>query len=355
MCVMIALLHLVGIGSLMLALVAFQDRTTSRWVAAGFLALGVAALLLGRVLTVYFRYREAFVEARRGARKVAREHRKQGCTGYVPRSREALFIRRLVPGARRREEEAFQRLIHAIEPHVRELAARRERLTNREYGREDASAWQRKLGEFMEGVILGDVDEADLDRAVPFVYRWYPEVRQDDARATRYGRWDRRMYCAPDGHLASVIDRMVAEYMASEPYRMAAAEADELDGNSYELHCAHVLRKCGWTAEVMGGSGDQGADIIAERGRTRVVIQCKKYSKSVGNKAVQEAIGGQAMYRAHAAAVVSNAPFTKGAEELARMTKVLLLHHTELLSLDARLAAMGVLKPDRTHPAGETA
>jgi hypothetical protein len=352
---MIGLLHLLGFGSLALALVAFLDPATSRWVGAGFLAGAVAALLLARVLKVYLRYRDAFADARRGARKVAREHRRQGCVGYVPRSREALWIRRLVPGARRREDEAFQRLFHAIEPHVRELAAKRERLTKREYGREDASAWQRKLGAFMEEVLLPEVDAADLDRAVPFAYRWYPEVRQDDARATRYGRWDRRMYCAPDGRLASLIDRMVADYMASAPYRMAAADAEALDGNGYELHCAHVLRECGWTAEVMGGSGDQGADIIAERGRTRVVIQCKKYSKAVGNKAVQEAIGGQAMYRAHAAAVVSNAPYTKGAEELARMTKVLLLHHTELLSLDARLAEMGVLKPDRARPAGEPA
>jgi hypothetical protein len=202
----------------------------------------------------------------------------------------------------------------------------------------------------MQDVVLEEVSEADLDRAVPFVYRWYPEARQDDARATRHGRWAQRMYCAPDGPLAGIIDRMVLDYMDSEPYRMAAVDADALDGGSYELHCAHVLRGCGWKAELMGGSGDQGADVIAERGRTRVVIQCKKYSRTVGNKAVQEVIAGKMMYRAHAAAVVSNASFTKGARELAAMTKVLLLHHTELLSLDARLTEMGVLKPEPVEP-----
>jgi hypothetical protein len=346
---MTALLQLIGFGALALALVAFQDRDSSRWTAAGLLALGVAALLLARALSVYFRYREAFVEARREAARLAREDRKAGYTGFVPRSREALLLRRLVPGARRREEEAFERLFLAIDPHVPELAAKRERFTRHEYGREDRSGWDRKLGEFMEAVVLEEVAAADLDRAVPFVYRWYPGVAQDDARATRYGHWHRRMYCDPSGRLAEVIERMVTEYMESDQYRMAAVDADELDADSYELHCARVLRECGWKAELTGGSGDQGADVIAERGRVRVVIQCKKYSRSVGNKAVQEAVGGKMMYRAHAAAVVSNAPYTRGAVELARMTRVLLLHHTELLSLDKKLAELGLLKEEATE------
>lgn len=351
---MIALLQLVGYGSLLLAFVAFMDQTGSRWLVAGFLGLSAASLLLARILKVYLRYREAFGDARRGARKLAREHRKQGYTGFVPRSREALLLRRLVPGARRREEEASERLYRAVEPHVPELASKRERLMKQEFGREDASLWRRKLADFMETVVLDEVAEADLDRAVPFVYRWYPEVRQDDARATRYGHWHRRMYCSPDGELAEIIDTMVSDYMASDRYRMAAADADELDADGYELHCAHVLRECGWKAEVMGGSGDQGVDVIAERGKTRIAIQCKKYSRSVGNKAVQEVIGGQMMYRAQAAVVVSNASYTRGAQELARMTRVLLLHHTELLSLDAKLVEIGVLKPEQVQAAAES-
>jgi hypothetical protein len=346
---MTALLQLFGVGALILSVIAFQDATTSRWISFALLTGGIAALVLARILAVYFRYREAFVAARRGARRVAREHRRQGYVGYVPRSREALFVRRFLPGAARRGEEAFERLVFAIDPHVAELAAKRERLVKQEFGREDRTGWDRKLTEFIEGTVL-DVSAADLDRAVPFVYRWYPGVAQDDARATRYGLWHRRMYAQADGRLAGIIDKMVLDYMQSDEYQMASVGTDDLDGESYELHCAHVLRECGWKAEVLGGSGDQGADVIAERGKTRVVIQCKKYSRSVSNKAVQEVIGGRAVHRAHAAAVVSNASYTKGAQELARMTKVLLLHHTELLSLDQKLADMGLMKRE---PAAE--
>jgi restriction system protein len=336
---------MVGMGSLLFALISFQDATASWWMRFAFLSGGIAALVLARLVTVYLRYRQAFVEARRGARKIAREHRRDGYTGFVPRSRELLFFRRFIPGAKRRSDEAYERLFFAVEPHVPELAAKRERFIHREYGREDRSGWNRKLAEFMENIVIETVSEADLDRAIPFEYRWYRESRQDDARASRYGHWYRRMYCQPEGPLARLIDQMVADYMASDGYRMAAADADALDPGNYELHCAHVLRECGWKAEVLGGSGDQGADVIAERGTTRVVIQCKKYSRSVGNKAVQEVIGGQMMHRAHAAAVVSNAAYTKSARELARMTKVLLLHHTELLSLDQKLTELGLMKP----------
>lgn len=341
---------MVGCGSLLLALLSFQDPTSSRWTTFAFFAGGVAGLVLARIATVYLRYRETFSAARKGARKVAREHRKQGYVGFVPRSREVLFMRRLIPGATRRSEEAFARLVSSIEPYVQELAAKRERLINREYGREDRSGWERKLGEFMEQIVLDEVSEGDLDRAVPFEYRWYPGVKQDDARATRYGLWHRRMYCQPEGELARLVDQMVVDYQESDEYQMAAVDADELDPASYEVHCAHVLRACGWETKVLGGSGDQGADVIAERGRTRVVIQCKKYSRSVSNKAVQEVIGGRAVHRAQAAAVVSNAAYTRGAQELARMTKVLLLHHTELLSLDQKLVDMGLMKPE---PAAE--
>jgi hypothetical protein len=339
-----------GCGSLLLSFAVFQDATASRWWGFALLAGGITALVMARLVAVYLRYRQAFSEAKRGARRVAREHRRQGYAGYVPRSREALIVRRLIPGAKQRSDEAFERLVFAIEPHVQELAAKRERLISREYGREERTGWERKLSEFMENIVLDEVAEVDLDRAVPFRYRWYPGVTQDDARATRYGRWDRRMYCQTDGELAHLIDTMVTDYMESDEYRMAAVDADELDPGSYELHCAQVLRECGWKAEVLGGSGDQGVDVIAERGATRVVIQCKKYSRSVGNKAVQEVIGGQMMHRAHAAAVVSNAAYTKSARELARMTKVLLLHHTELLALDQKLTDLGIMK---TVPAAD--
>ena len=63
-----------------------------------------------------------------------------------------------------------------------------------------------------------------------------------------------------------------------------------------------------------------------------VVLQCKLYSKPVGNAAVQEA--GMAFHKASHAAVVSNAAFTRQARELASASGVVLLHHEQLTDLD---------------------
>ena len=81
-------------------------------------------------------------------------------------------------------------------------------------------------------------------------------------------------------------------------------------------------------------TGDQGADLIADTGGRRVVIQCKFHSKPVGNKAVQEAHAAVGYHAGDHAAVVSNASFTRSAKQLAAANGVLLLHHDQLADLD---------------------
>ena len=80
-------------------------------------------------------------------------------------------------------------------------------------------------------------------------------------------------------------------------------------------------------------TGDQGADLIADMGGCRVVIQCKFYSRPVGNKAVQEAHAAIGFHAGDCAAVVSNASFTRAAKQLADANGVLLLHHDQLADL----------------------
>jgi restriction system protein len=106
--------------------------------------------------------------------------------------------------------------------------------------------------------------------------------------------------------------------------------SDSISSAEFEGHCALALNRNGWQAPVVGKSGDQGADVIAEREDLRVVIQCKKYSAPVGNAAVQEVFAAKAFQQATHAAVVSNAAFTKAAHELAATTGVMLLHVSEL-------------------------
>jgi HJR/Mrr/RecB family endonuclease len=64
-----------------------------------------------------------------------------------------------------------------------------------------------------------------------------------------------------------------------------------------------------------------------------VVLQCKKSSTPVGNKAVQEAHAGKGFMDADYAIVVSNNSFTPSAKQLASTLGILLLHHDQLHDL----------------------
>lgn len=109
---------------------------------------------------------------------------------------------------------------------------------------------------------------------------------------------------------------------------------EDMSPIEFEQCCADYLGLKGWDARTTKRSGDQGADVVARKAAHFLVVQCKKYGKPVGNKAVQEVIAAKAYQQATVAAVVSNQTYTPAARELAKKAGVLLLHFTELGSLD---------------------
>lgn len=129
--------------------------------------------------------------------------------------------------------------------------------------------------------------------------------------------------------------RMLA-IVEAEAAAVALPEEDEApgDGLDYERYCADRLTRAGWRAHRTPASGDQGADIVAVRDGLRLVVQCKRLSKPVGNAAVQEAAAALRYWAGDRAAVVSNAGFTPAARRLAGATGVLLLHHDALDAID---------------------
>lgn len=93
----------------------------------------------------------------------------------------------------------------------------------------------------------------------------------------------------------------------------------------YEQKCADIFIMHGWNAIVTSGSGDQGADVIAEKNNKKIAIQCKMYSNKVGNSAVQEVFSAKKYYNATEAAVITTIGYTKSALDLARKTNVYLI------------------------------
>lgn len=76
--------------------------------------------------------------------------------------------------------------------------------------------------------------------------------------------------------------------------------------------------------EITKSSGDQGMDIIAEKGGNRIGIQSKFYSSKVTNKAVQEIFTALNHYNCSKGIVVTNNYFTDSAVELAQSNNIIL-------------------------------
>lgn len=129
---------------------------------------------------------------------------------------------------------------------------------------------------------------------------------------------------------------LVIEMVAAQDLALARQgtpsplDIEQMSSIDFEHFCAEILRSCGWEAKVTQASGDQGIDVIAKWGEIKAVLQCKKYSQPVGNSAVQEIFAGKQFEGANVAAVVSNAPYTPAAKQLASSAGVHLLHYSEL-------------------------
>lgn len=98
---------------------------------------------------------------------------------------------------------------------------------------------------------------------------------------------------------------------------------DKMDGHEFEYACADILKANGFkNVTVTKSTGDFGVDILAEKHREKYAIQCKCYSKTLGNKPIQEVIGGLAYYDCTIGAVMTNQYFTDGAIKLAEVNDI---------------------------------
>ncbi len=110
---------------------------------------------------------------------------------------------------------------------------------------------------------------------------------------------------------------------------------DEMEGHDFEYYCADLLKAAGFLeVEVTKGSGDFGADILAERDGVTYAFQCKCYDKPIGVKAVQEIYAGRDFYGRMVGVVMTNQYFTQPAVELASRLNIMLWDRGYLDNMD---------------------
>ena len=110
-------------------------------------------------------------------------------------------------------------------------------------------------------------------------------------------------------------------------------------GHDFERLTKRLLLYLGFSeAYATQGSGDFGIDVLAKKDGISYAIQCKCYSSTVGNKAVQEAYSGKDYYHCMVAAVLTNNYFTDAAKETAQKNNVLLWDRNALKGFIKKLS-----------------
>jgi restriction system protein len=138
--------------------------------------------------------------------------------------------------------------------------------------------------------------------------------------------------------LGRTVHQMIEAAVAE--LKNASRDLDGITPLGFEVLCMEKLTSAGWDARATKTTGDQGADIVATFSDETLVVQCKLYSRPVGNKAVQEIAAARVHYGADYAAVVTNSSFTRAAQDLAASTGVKLVIFVDMAT---------ALAPENVH------
>lgn len=92
----------------------------------------------------------------------------------------------------------------------------------------------------------------------------------------------------------------------------------DLSPYQFEEFVAELFRRMGYTARKTPNTGDFGADVIAQKGGTTILIECKKYSdgNNVTPAEVQRALGAMWKHKADKCVFITTSDFTIRALEL---------------------------------------
>ncbi len=133
--------------------------------------------------------------------------------------------------------------------------------------------------------------------------------------------------------------RQLKDAIESRLHWLRSCAWQQMAGLNFENFLSEVFRERGYEVQRIGGTGDQGVDLIVARGKTRIAVQAKGYlASAVGNDAVQQVHAGMTYYGCQRSAVITNARFTSSARELAARVGCTLVEGSQMLELiDGRI------------------
>lgn len=110
-------------------------------------------------------------------------------------------------------------------------------------------------------------------------------------------------------------------------------ELDKMDGYEFERFLSVLYEKLGYKVLQTQLSRDQGADLVIVKNGERIVVQAKRYSNNVSNKAIPEIAAAIKHYGADRGIVVTTSGFTPSAIELAESNNIELVDRNKIEQL----------------------
>lgn len=123
------------------------------------------------------------------------------------------------------------------------------------------------------------------------------------------------------------------ENLTRESISLIPKKFTDISGSEFENLLYRLFIAMGYAVQKTGRVGDQGGDLVANMSGQRIVIQAKRYTGTVGNDAIQQAVAAKKFYDCNRIMVVTNSSFTREAIELAKVNDVELVGGTKLSEL----------------------
>lgn len=115
----------------------------------------------------------------------------------------------------------------------------------------------------------------------------------------------------------------------------ASGDFSDVTPMQFERIIEELFTIMGYSVTHVGGSGDQGIDLVCNSTRTneRVVIQCKRYKKEIGAPILRDFYGAFIHSGANAGCIITTSFFTKQAIQWAQGKPIKLIDKIKLQNL----------------------
>lgn len=174
-----------------------------------------------------------------------------------------------------------------------------------------------------------------ITKLVQAIERTLPRIKQPDKRSleTLFQVTMTTYEQAVESAQKRAEERKKANHTLEELLRLSPSGFEEYIGDLFEARGYQRVN-------IRGGSGDQGADILAEKDGERVAIQCKLYKKGiVGPHEVRALIGSLQLTEAQRGILITTSTFSVQAERMGEEAGIEMVGGNKLIELIAETKA----------------